>query len=80
MPQNNYRLIAEPRRVIADILRLEILYTHGGVYLDTDLECLRSLDDVLGHGDRLLCLVLERAAEPVPVVCHVRFLGRSASL
>ena len=32
----------------ADILRLEILYTHGGVYLDTDLECLRSLDDVLG--------------------------------
>jgi mannosyltransferase OCH1-like enzyme len=34
----------------ADILRLEILYTHGGVYLDTDLECLRSLDDVLvGH-------------------------------
>jgi mannosyltransferase OCH1-like enzyme len=31
----------------ADILRLEILYTHGGVYLDTDLECLRSLDDVL---------------------------------
>jgi mannosyltransferase OCH1-like enzyme len=34
----------------ADILRLELLYTHGGVYLDTDLECLRPLDDVLeGH-------------------------------
>jgi hypothetical protein len=32
----------------ADILRLEILYRHGGVYLDTDLECLRPLDDVLG--------------------------------
>jgi inositol phosphorylceramide mannosyltransferase catalytic subunit len=31
----------------ADILRLEILYTHGGVYLDTDLECLRPLDDIL---------------------------------
>jgi inositol phosphorylceramide mannosyltransferase catalytic subunit len=31
----------------ADILRLEILYRHGGVYLDTDLECLRPLDDVL---------------------------------
>ena len=31
----------------ADILRLEILYSHGGVYLDTDLECLRPLDDVL---------------------------------
>jgi mannosyltransferase OCH1-like enzyme len=34
----------------ADILRLEILYTHGGVYLDTDLECLRPLDSVVeGH-------------------------------
>jgi inositol phosphorylceramide mannosyltransferase catalytic subunit len=32
----------------ADILRLEILYRHGGVYVDTDLECLRPLDDVLG--------------------------------
>jgi mannosyltransferase OCH1-like enzyme len=31
----------------ADILRLELLYRHGGVYVDTDLECLRPLDDVL---------------------------------
>jgi len=31
----------------ADILRLEVLYRHGGVYVDTDVECLRSLDDVL---------------------------------
>jgi mannosyltransferase OCH1-like enzyme len=35
----------------ADILRLEILYRHGGVYLDADLECLRPLDDVLGDED-----------------------------
>jgi mannosyltransferase OCH1-like enzyme len=33
----------------ADILRLEILYRHGGVYVDTDLECLRPLDDVIGE-------------------------------
>jgi inositol phosphorylceramide mannosyltransferase catalytic subunit len=31
----------------ADILRLEILYRHGGVYLDTDLECLRPIDPEL---------------------------------
>ena len=31
----------------ADILRLEILYRHGGVYLDGDLECLRPIDPVL---------------------------------
>jgi hypothetical protein len=35
----------------ADILRLEILYHHGGVYLDTDLECLRPLDPVLDGED-----------------------------
>jgi mannosyltransferase OCH1-like enzyme len=35
----------------ADILRLEILYRHGGVYVDTDLECLRPIDDVLGNDD-----------------------------
>jgi mannosyltransferase OCH1-like enzyme len=32
----------------ADILRLEILFRQGGVYVDTDLECLRPLDDLLG--------------------------------
>jgi inositol phosphorylceramide mannosyltransferase catalytic subunit len=35
----------------ADILRLEILFRHGGVYVDTDLECLRPLDDVLGDDE-----------------------------
>lgn len=31
----------------ADILRLEVLYREGGVYLDTDLECLRPIDPEL---------------------------------
>jgi hypothetical protein len=35
----------------ADILRLEILYRHGGVYLDGDLECLRPIDPVLEGED-----------------------------
>jgi inositol phosphorylceramide mannosyltransferase catalytic subunit len=31
----------------ADILRLEILFRHGGIYADTDLECLRPVDELL---------------------------------
>jgi hypothetical protein len=40
-----------------DILRLEILFRHGGVYVDTDVECLRPIDDVLaGHDFVGVCL------------------------
>jgi len=47
-PEIAERLRAPVER--ADILRLEILYRDGGVYLDTDLECLRPLDPELdGH-------------------------------
>jgi hypothetical protein len=41
----------------ADILRLEILYRQGGVYVDTDVECLRPMDDALaGHDFVGVCL------------------------
>lgn len=37
---------------MADLLRMEILFEHGGVYVDTDFECLRPLDTLLaGVGD-----------------------------
>lgn len=32
---------------IPDYARLDILYRHGGIYLDTDVELLRGLDDLL---------------------------------
>lgn len=32
---------------IPDIARLQILYEHGGIYMDTDVELIRSLDDML---------------------------------
>jgi mannosyltransferase OCH1-like enzyme len=35
----------------SDILRLELLYRYGGVYVDTDLECLRPLDGLLDGED-----------------------------
>ena len=35
--------------VKSDILRLELLYHFGGVYIDMDYECLRPLDDLLTY-------------------------------
>ena len=32
---------------IADYIRLEIIYTHGGIYLDTDVEAIQSFDELL---------------------------------
>src|SRR5688572_30025403 len=31
----------------ADIARYEILYRYGGVYIDTDFECLQNIEDLL---------------------------------
>jgi hypothetical protein len=47
-PEAAERLRAPAER--ADILRLEILWREGGVYVDTDFECLRSIEPLLdGH-------------------------------
>ena len=35
---------------VSDYARLWILYHHGGIYLDTDVELLRSLDDLSAQG------------------------------
>ena len=33
----------------SDVLRYQILYEHGGVYVDADSECLRPIDDLLDN-------------------------------
>lgn len=35
---------------VSDYARLKILYEHGGVYLDTDVEVIKSFDDILNVG------------------------------
>ena len=35
---------------VSDYARLKILYDHGGIYLDTDVELLKPLDDLLEEG------------------------------
>lgn len=34
---------------VSDYARLDIVYEHGGVYLDTDVELVRSIDDLLNN-------------------------------
>ena len=38
---------AEKWGFVPDIARLDILYRHGGIYLDTDVELVRNLDELL---------------------------------
>ena len=35
---------------VSDVARLYALYTHGGIYLDTDVEVRRSFDELLDGG------------------------------
>jgi glycosyl transferase-like sugar-binding protein len=48
-PEAAERLRAPAER--ADILRLELLWRFGGVYVDVDIECLRSIEPLLGDVD-----------------------------
>ncbi|MEG6571104.1 glycosyltransferase [[Clostridium] cellulosi] len=48
------RFFAECRKrhiwaYMSDYIRLRILYEHGGIYLDTDMQILKSLDTFLGN-------------------------------
>ena len=35
---------------VSDYARFKILYEHGGIYFDTDVEVIKSLDDILAKG------------------------------
>ena len=52
--KNSYMLEAYNEKkwgFVPDFARLDIIYTYGGIYLDTDVELLRSLDTLLDqHG------------------------------
>jgi mannosyltransferase OCH1-like enzyme len=48
-PESYERLRVPAER--ADILRLEVVWRYGGVYIDTDFECLRSIEPLLEDVD-----------------------------
>lgn len=41
--------IAKKWAFVTDYIRLKVVYDNGGIYLDTDVELVRSLDDLLGY-------------------------------
>jgi hypothetical protein len=54
--QNNYikqAYKAGKYAFVSDFARLDILYRHGGIYLDTDVEVLKRFDDLL-HNDAFI--------------------------
>ncbi|GAA3273132.1 FkbM family methyltransferase [Dactylosporangium vinaceum] len=55
-PLRNQQLFdAAPAGQKADILRYELLLAHGGVFIGTDMECLRSIEPLLG-GVEVFCV------------------------
>lgn len=40
---------------VSDYVRFKILYKHGGVYFDTDVEVVKSFDDILDKGNFMGC-------------------------
>lgn len=49
----------------SDVLRFEILYQIGGLYVDTDFECLRPLDSFFHNKDFIVC----RQSPSGPTIC-----------
>jgi FkbM family methyltransferase len=40
---------------LADLIRLEVVFRHGGIYLDSDIRVVRSLDGLARHCDFFVC-------------------------
>src|SRR5204863_264320 len=58
----------------ADILRLELLWRYGGVYIDTDFECLKPIDELL-EGVEFFTGLLKRAGPSKPARVNNAIFG-----
>lgn len=50
MPYCQEAYEAKKYAFVSDVARFKILYDHGGIYFDTDVEIIRPLDDILARG------------------------------
>ena len=49
------RLTKQKKAFVTDYVRLQVIYDHGGIYLDTDVELPKLLDEWLRHRAFLGC-------------------------
>ena len=50
IPYTTQAYRAKKYAFVSDYARFKILYEHGGVYFDTDVEVIKSFNDILGWG------------------------------
>ncbi len=61
-----------------DIMRFEILYRYGGIFIDADSECVNELDDFFFENDRFTCYDNELALSEgflAPDLINPAFMG-----
>lgn len=54
---------------VADWVRFDVLYKHGGIYLDTDLELIRPIDSLLGGEDCVIARESGRSIATAFIAC-----------
>ena len=60
----------------SDLLRYEVLYQYGGIYVDTDFECLKNMNDFIANQDFLICKQTQPKSNSGAEVCGA-FLATS---
>lgn len=55
LPYTEEAYKAKKYAFVSDYARLWVLYHYGGIYFDTDVEVIKSMDDILGKGGFMGC-------------------------
>ena len=76
-PSENSKQIAKYPQYASDIVRLDIMYQYGGIYLDTDMILLKPLDEFL-YDDITLCY--EAFAGEPQSICNALLVGNPKSV
>lgn len=65
---------------VSDYARFKILYEHGGIYFDTDVEVIKSFDDILAKGPFMGCEIDSVDGISLPKVAPGLGIGAPAVL